>query len=176
MKTFLSILGLLAALCGALACSGGGEIDISSPEEPFFVATGQDNKDQVLELAVILSGRVVPGDEHVRIARTVLGTTFWAGGNPYTAARVIRTESHGDSMAVSAVGAVGLGQIRPEVWLGVFPSCGNNLFRVRDNVCYTVHVLNYYMSHWPHREALLRYNGCRVGWGCEGYANRVMEN
>lgn len=49
-------------------------------------------------------------------------------------ARQILVESAGNPTAVSSVGAQGLLQIRPELWVGVFAECQANLFDEATNI------------------------------------------
>ena len=124
-----------------------------------------------------------------RIAHTVRATAEWYDVSPTLIARMIAVESGADSAAVhrpitvSVYGqpvrtrAVGLGGIVPELWLGVFPECGQDLRRVRDNVCHTVQVYRWFRARSPDDEtALLAYNGCRRGWPCDWYADAILED
>lgn len=128
---------------------------------------------------VLADGTPVSADDPhvVRIARTIRGTARWWDVDPLLVARLVRSESWVDSTAVSSVGALGLGQVRPEIWLGAFPSCGQNLLRVRDNVCHTVRILRYYIERagGDMHEALAGYSGgCRIGGPCEWYVRRIL--
>lgn len=121
------------------------------------------------------------------LAHTVRSLSEWYDVSPTRIARLIWVESRGDSMALGRpirvrVGdrlittrAVGLGQIVPELWLGVFPECGTDLHSVRDNVCHTVRIWRYYKDH-HHPDingALLAYNGCRSEH-CDWYDDAIL--
>lgn len=122
------------------------------------------------------------------LAHTVRATAEWVGVDPLLIARLIWVESRADSMALGpeikvrvrgrlvSTRAVGLGQVVPEIWLGVLPQCGDDLYSVRDNVCYTVHIWRYFRDreHPDMVAAALGYNGCRVGWDCDWYADAVL--
>lgn len=119
-----------------------------------------------------------------RIAETIQGTVGWYNRwegwhvDPVIIASIIRHESGGDSAAVGAVGEIGLGQIRPELWLGTWPECGDNLYRIRDNVCYTIRIWRWNKTRrGTLREAALAYNGCHELWPCaDVYPARVLQN
>jgi hypothetical protein len=81
-----------------------------------------------------------------------------------------------DPGAVSHAGAVGLFQVMPTVWDGVYPDCGD-LSTVAGNMCYGLRILRYYLDR--HNDdfdrALLAYNGCRPHWtSCNWYPSRVQ--
>jgi len=126
-----------------------------------------------------LNGRKPIGeasDDLWYIAKKIYGTTYWHENvNPELIARLIYIESRSDSLAISSVGAIGLGQIRPEIWLHVFPECGDDLKRVRDNVCFTVKIFKHYQNVASSlHEALLLYNGCKSSH-CYWYPNAVTK-
>lgn len=127
------------------------------------------------------------GCEEWALAHTIRATAEWYGVRPTRIARLIWVESRGDPLAQGRpirvrVGnrwvwtrAVGLGQIVPELWEGVYPECGQDLFQVRTNVCYTVRIWKYYrQTHHPDLHAsLLAYNGCRRP-SCSWYASSIL--
>lgn len=160
-----------------------------------MVAEVEPEADPDSTVAWILSGRPeegiespAPSSDLRRLARTVRVTAEWYDVDPRLIARLIYVESLGDSAAVHRpitvvahgrrvrTRAVGLGGIVPELWLGVFPECGDDLRRIRDNVCYTVRAWTWFRDRNVDTEtALLAYNGCRRGWSCDWYAGAVME-
>lgn len=169
---------------------------LPNPKPPTPVTHTEPNTDDPdLVLAWILDGQpeafeIPPeGSTLRRIASTVRATSEWYGVDPRLIARLIRVESYVDTLAphppimVTVDGervrtrAVGLGGIVPEIWLGVFPECGEDLRRVRDNVCYTVRVWKWFRDRSPGdlEFALLSYNGCRRGWSCDWYADAIMD-
>lgn len=101
-----------------------------------------------------------------------------AGLDPRLVAGTILVENPWlKSDTVSHAGAVGFGQVIPEYWIGVFPECGDDLTRARDNVCYTVRILSHLLEReWQKatRRALLAYNGCVSTPGCEKYSDDVL--
>lgn len=111
-----------------------------------------------------------------RLARTIYGTARWEGVDPVLIARLVRAESGLDTTAVSVIGALGLGQIIPEIWRGVFPTCGPNLLSVRDNICYTVKIWKLSIDkHRDLHEALSAYSGgCRYTGPCSWYVRKVL--
>jgi hypothetical protein len=81
-----------------------------------------------------------------------------------------------DPGAVSHAGAVGLFQVMPTVWDGVYPDCGD-LSTVAGNMCYGLRILRHYLDRHDNDfdRALLAYNGCRPHWtSCNWYPSRVQ--
>ena len=80
---------------------------------------------------------------------------------PLLVASVIIEESRVKPWAKGLAGEVGLMQIYPKFWKGVFPECGNNLWRPRTNICYGTSILHWSMvkSDSNFVEALHGYNG-----------------
>lgn len=128
------------------------------------------------------------GSAEARMARTVRATAEWYDVDPLRIARLIYVESLADTTAlgrpirvragdeVVETRAHGLGQIVPELWYGVYPECGPDVATMRTQVCYAVLVWLYYRDRFPsERLALLGYNGCRLGWSCDWYADAVMD-
>lgn len=84
------------------------------------------------------------------------------GVPPLLVLGVILTENPWlDPEAVSSHGSVGLMQVTPRFWLGMFPACGTDLTVPRTNVCYGTSILALLLARYDRTEALLRYNGCR---------------
>lgn len=139
----------------------------------------ETRSDTLAEIVAILSNDKPVSDQHKfwYIANKIYGTSQWFPEITYRQlARLVYIESRGDSLAVSSVGAVGLGQVRPEIWAGEFPQCGDALRRVRDNLCYTAHILDHYKKRSPDlHTALLLYNGCKSKH-CEWYARAVADD
>lgn len=110
-----------------------------------------------------------------RIASTVKVFAERHEIEPELVGRLIWVESRGDSLATSPVNAQGLMQVMPRYWQGEYPECGDNLYRVRDNICYGVKILRMYKNAHPGdlREALLAYNGCVTRSKCSWYAGSV---
>lgn len=153
-------------------------VDDSSKSTPFFIRVPSPEYQQRIHwLAKIISKKDTVTEHTKYIAEKVYGTAYWISDvDAELVARVIRVESSGDSMAISRVGAVGLGQIRPEVWTDEFPFCGDNLFRVRDNICYTAQILSRYKKRFHTWEnTLLSYVGCRHKHpSCIRYPDKVL--
>lgn len=150
-----------------------------TPEEEQVDTVVEVQVDTVAELTSILAGgkSFAQAPHFFRIAQKIHGIAYWFDDvDPFMVARLVYTESRGDSLAVSSVGAVGLGQIRPSVWLGEFPQCGDDLRKVRDNLCYTIHILDYYQKSSPTQEiALLSYVGClHRHYSCVDYPGKVL--
>lgn len=93
------------------------------------------------------------------------------------------------SRARSNVGAVGLMQIYPKVWVPTLGKLfGRDLRDDETNLRYGVHILSHYVYRAGTRDAdpqgavrtgLLRYNGCVRGTntkGCHSYPDKVMRN
>ncbi|MGZ8379007.1 MAG: transglycosylase SLT domain-containing protein [Gemmatirosa sp.] len=93
------------------------------------------------------------------------------------------------SKARSSVGAVGLMQIYPKVWVPTLGKLfGRDLRDDETNLRYGVHILSHYVYRAGTRDAdpqgavrtgLLRYNGCVRGTntkGCHSYPDKVMRN
>ena len=93
------------------------------------------------------------------------------------------------SSARSNVGAVGLMQIYPKVWVPTLGKLfGRDLRDDETNLRYGVHILSHYVYRAGTRDAdpqgavrtgLLRYNGCVRGTntkGCHSYPDKVMAN
>ncbi|MDF1501754.1 lytic transglycosylase domain-containing protein [Roseisolibacter sp. H3M3-2] len=93
------------------------------------------------------------------------------------------------SAARSNVGAVGLMQIYPKVWVPTLGKLfGRDLRDDETNLRYGVHILSHYVYRAGMRDAdpgdavrtgLLRYNGCVRGTntkGCHRYPDKVMAN
>ncbi len=93
------------------------------------------------------------------------------------------------SRARSNVGAVGLMQIYPKVWVPTLGKLfGRDLRDDETNLRYGVHILSHYVYRAGTRDAdpqgavrtgLLRYNGCVRGTntkGCHSYPDKVMAN
>lgn len=59
-------------------------------------------------------------------------------------------------------GAVGLTQVVPKFWLGVFPECGDDLHgNIYTQICYGARVYMHYLDTWEDETlALYAYNGC----------------
>ncbi len=92
------------------------------------------------------------------------------------------------SNARSSVGAVGLMQIVPRVWLPTLGKLfGRNLTRDETNIQYGIHILSHYLYDSAEQVAtadsavvkgLLRYNGCVRGTntrGCKSYPDKVRQ-
>lgn len=86
-----------------------------------------------------------------------------AGVPPRLAIAVSHTENWtGDSGAISSAGAVGLMQVRPQLWQHAFEAaCGcGSLFVRRVNACKGVRVLKLYLDSLPSVDVALRaYHG-----------------
>jgi len=65
---------------------------------------------------------------------------------PQLVAAQMLLESRGNPEAVSRMGAVGLMQVMPMIWQGRFPQCGDSLAQWQTNICYGIHVQNYYLE------------------------------
>lgn len=75
----------------------------------------------------------------------------------------------------SHAGAVGIMQVIPRFWLGVFPECGYDLASVDDNVCVGTGALRHFMErNGGLTSSLLAYNGCAGGGRCSEYPSRVL--
>lgn len=76
-------------------------------------------------------------------------------------ARQILVESGGNPRAVSSVGALGLLQVMPNLWTGVFPECGPDLFDEATNIRCGMRILRFFLqdSQWNLTLALNRYSG-----------------
>lgn len=114
------------------------------------------------------------------VARSIEGQVAWlnewegADIEPIIIAHIIRVESGGDSTAVGALGELGVGQVRPEYWLGIWPECGTDLRSTRTGVCYTIRIYRYWRDKLGSRYLALRaYNGCEPGDECP-YTKRVL--
>ena len=102
---------------------------------------------------------------------------------------VLLTENNSfRSSARSNVGAVGLMQIVPRVWLPTLGKLfGRNLTRDETNIQYGIHILSHYLYNSAEQVAtadsavtrgLLRYNGCVRGTnthGCKSYPDKVRQ-
>lgn len=90
---------------------------------------------------------------------------------------VARVENwSGHPLAVSSAGAVGIMQVHPPAWQGVFPDCGEDLFDPQVNACYGVRILGYYLIRHDGNEfsALAAYNGA-VTQGKRRLYNRQVQ-
>jgi soluble lytic murein transglycosylase-like protein len=138
-------------------------------------------------LATLLITTPAPDTTLVRIvgdttvARSIHGQVAWlnmwedAHIDPRIIANIIRVESGGDSLALGALGEVGLGQIRPHLWLGLWPECGSDLWTVRTNVCYVIRIWRHMRDTRGSRHAaLMAYNGCKPTRPCT-YPQRVLQ-
>jgi len=150
-----------------------------------FAAPPNAQRDTLIVRVLTRHHRLPPPDSHLwRLAATIreqVDTVNARTGDdvdPLMIAGIIHVESGGDSLAVSHVGAVGLGQIMPKVWGGVFPQCGEDLRSLETGVCYTINVWRYYRGRFPEqpRRALLAYNGCRPAWPCAHQYPRWVMN
>jgi hypothetical protein len=82
------------------------------------------------------------------VHRVAYGTYKYANTvqvSPFLLASVVVTESAVNPKAISIVGARGLGQVMPRYWSGVYPHCGEDLFHVETNLCYSSLILKYYI-------------------------------
>jgi soluble lytic murein transglycosylase-like protein len=88
---------------------------------------------------------------------------------PRVLAALIVVESHGDPHAISARGAVGLTQIRPELW----NSRRADLLVPEKNVPKGAEILAEYTKRYGLREGLHAYNG--FGNAASDYAEKVLQ-
>lgn len=94
---------------------------------------------------------------------------FWADLldiNPRLALAVAYVENpSADSLARSKAGAIGIMQVMPTVWLGVFhQQCkGSDLINIETNVCYGMHILKHYLDECSRMyERELSINRCAL--------------
>lgn len=97
---------------------------------------------------------------------------------PLLVSAVILEESRVKPMARGLVGEIGLMQIHPKYWRGVFPECGNNLWNIRTNICYGTRVLRWSVeeSDFDLISALHGYNGRvrKVSKATKTYTDKVL--
>jgi soluble lytic murein transglycosylase-like protein len=69
-----------------------------------------------------------------------------------------------DHLVENWYGAVGLTQVVPRYWLGIYPECGEDLYTdVYTQVCYGARIFQYYFDVWGDTTlALYAYNGCTL--------------
>lgn len=122
------------------------------------------------------------------IATVAVREAYLKGISPAIIFGVMLTENaRFISGAQSNVGAIGLMQVYPKVWLSVLgDSLGTNLGVDSTNLQYGVNILNRYFyprnkdgsrRHRDYRTALLRYNGCVKGTNthnCHTYPDKVQ--
>ena len=88
---------------------------------------------------------------------------------PNLVVAVVLAESGGNARAVSSVGALGLMQVYPRYWQGIYPECGVDLFDVETNICYGTRILRHYLDRAKADSlslALNRYSGY-IAYGYE---------
>lgn len=79
-------------------------------------------------------------------------------------------------------GAVGITQVVPRYWEGVYPECGEDLNEIRTQVCYGARIYLHYLDSWggDPNLALYAYNGCTL-WHrqtqqrCLNYPNWIQD-
>jgi hypothetical protein len=73
---------------------------------------------------------------------------------------IVLEESRGTPRARGKVGEIGLMQIHPRFWRGVFPDCGKDLWNIKTNICYGTNILRMAMSKsGTSKKAIAWYNG-----------------
>lgn len=80
--------------------------------------------------------------------------------SPILVAAIILEESNAKPTAKGLAGEIGLMQIHPRFWRGVFPECGRNLFNIKTNICYGTNVLQLAMKKYNKTDhGIALYNG-----------------
>lgn len=87
-----------------------------------------------------------------------------------------------DPWIENSYGAVGLTQVVPRYWEGVYPECGEDLRKsIYTQICYGARVYMYYLGVWQDEAlALYAYNGCTLAHReasarCTNYPKWVLE-
>lgn len=129
----------------------------------------QDTKEQTIfdakfkqyrQLEMIYSGHTRQKTAR-RIAWLTLEYAELRQLSPLLIASIIIEESWVKPWALGKAGEIGLMQIHPEYWRGVYPECGKNLWNIRTNICYGTNILklNIEKSDFDIIDALHGYNG-----------------
>jgi soluble lytic murein transglycosylase-like protein len=102
-------------------------------------------------------------------ARTAVDT----GLDPELFAAIVAVESACNQYAVSGKGAVGLTQVRVQVWSDTYDLADRyNLFNEQDNLKVGATILEHLVDQYGVREAVTRYQG--LGQGDPGYTEKVL--
>ena len=92
-------------------------------------------------------------EEALRWALQIYKHSKKQGIDPVLFASLIKAESYGNPNAVSVAGALGLTQVIPGLWVGIYPECGPTYLNSPDgigfknpvtNICYGTSILNHY--------------------------------
>lgn len=162
--------GLVMLIAGC----GGAEVSAPAEVVPVSLHTPPGLVDSISAELYSWGG----SDNSVAVAEAVVRESDVVGVNPWLVVAVVRIENPWlKPDTVSYAGAVGIMQVMPRFWSGVFDNCGTALDEIDDNVCVGVRVLNFYLrreSSKALRLGLLAYNGCQGG-PCTSYAKKVMD-
>lgn len=99
----------------------------------------------------------------IAIARAIYMDRRLTGMSAGTYLALLRVENPQlDYWVENWYGAVGLTQVVPKYWLGVYPECGDDLYGdIYTQVCYGMRVyLTYYAQYGSPETAWWAYNGC----------------
>ncbi len=117
-------------------CSSAPTSDAQWAMDDWFLPVDSVTKD-LRALTLVVGGR---------LAYRVIVKAGEQGLDPKLVGAVIWVESHGNPNAVSVAGAIGLMQVMPDIWLGVYPECGDDLFDPDTNLCYGTRILRYHIE------------------------------
>ena len=148
------------ALC-AFAISSSWARHRDQPDRLPDIYNGYEARlDSVIAIANMLERGTKDRQLAVSYAMLVRNAALLEGIDPELLAAVVMTESYADRHAISVTGAVGLGQIVPGLWHGVYPNCGEDLFNAKTNLCYSSKILRLYIDKSVSLlHALNRYSG-----------------
>ena len=113
------------------------------------------------------------------LGRLVSEASLDEGVDPKVTAAVVGVESKCSPFATSNRGAIGLMQVRAEIWKDTFDFQGKvNLLNERDNVRTGTHILASYIKTYGTQDGVLHYQGTGTGTGCSTcdptYVDKVL--
>lgn len=135
--------------------------DVAQVEQSFNLETYKYSRDVEVVRQFLYSSRHINDSLATRYALAIVEQARENQVSPIILVAIVMQESNGDSSAVSYAGAVGLMQIMPNIWRGVFPECGDNLLVPETNICYGAHIYALYLRAEDNspKQALRRYSG-----------------
>ena len=142
-------------------------VSVSSLEELIY-SKDQAQSAQTIDRLFRLVNKVREDTVYTkRLAWVVVQAGYRYDVPPELIASVIVVESYLDSTAISSAGAVGLMQIMPNWWAGVYPECGSSLPDPETNICYGTRILSWYLEYFDHKvlSALNGYSGGAIRYG-----------